>query len=106
MPIDQAASCWLAAAGGFAYTANAGSGSIGRYAVAPDGTLTVLGSTLVENDPASHPLDEGVSAGQDYLYVPANGLSQIVGYRVGPDGSPTQVTTALVAAGSGGIGAS
>jgi hypothetical protein len=106
VPIDQAASCWLAAAGGFAYTANAGSGSIGRYAVAPDGTLTVLGSTLVENDPASHPLDEGVSAGQDYLYVPANGLSQIVGYRVGPDGSPTQVTTALVAAGSGGIGAS
>ena len=35
VPIDQAASCWLAAAGRFAYTANAGSGSIGRYAVAP-----------------------------------------------------------------------
>ncbi len=106
VPIDQAAACWLAAAGGFAFTANAGSGSIGRYAVAPDGTLTALGSTLVENNPASHPLDEGVSAGQNYLYVLANGLSQIVGYRVGADGSLTQVTTAPVAAGSGGIGAS
>ena len=106
VPIDQAAACWLAAARGFAYTANAGSGSIGRYAVAPDGTLTALGSTLVENNPASHPLDEGVSSGQNYLYVLANGLSQIIGYRVGDGGSLTQVTTAPVAAGSGGIGAS
>jgi 6-phosphogluconolactonase (cycloisomerase 2 family) len=106
VPIDQAAACWLAAVGGFAYTANAGSGSIGRYAVAPGGTLTALGSTLVENNPASHPLDEGVSAGQNYLYVLANGLSQIVGYQVGHDGSLTQVTTAPVTAGSGGIAAS
>ena len=96
---------WLAAAGGFAYTANAGSGSIGRYAVAPDGTLTVLGSTLVEGNPASHPLDEGVSSGQNYLYVLADGLHQIVGYRVGADGSLTRVTTAPAATGSGGIGA-
>ena len=105
VPIDQAAACWLAAAGRFAYTANAGSGSIGRYAVAPDGTLTVLGTTLVEGNPASHPLDEGVSAGQNYLYVLADGLHQIVGYRVGADGSLTQVTTASVATGSGGVGA-
>jgi 6-phosphogluconolactonase len=104
VPIDQAAACWLAAAG-FAYTANAGSGSIGRYAVAPDGSLTALGSTLVENDPTAKPLDEGVSVGQHYLYVLAAGLTQIVGYQVGGDGSLTQVTTAPVAAGSAGIGA-
>ena len=106
VPIDQGAACWLAAAGGFAYTANAGSGSIGRYAVAPGGALTARGSTMVENNPASHPLDEAVSVGQNYLYVLANGLSQIVGYRVGHDGSLTQVTTAPATAGSGGIGAS
>ena len=29
VPIDQAAACWLVAAGRFAYTANAGSGNIG-----------------------------------------------------------------------------
>jgi len=106
VPIDQAAACWLAAAGGFAFTANAGSGSIGRYAVATDGALTALGSTLVENDPTAKPLDEGVSAGQNYLYVLAGGLAQIVGYQVGADGSLTQVTTAPVAADSAGIGAS
>jgi 6-phosphogluconolactonase (cycloisomerase 2 family) len=105
VPIDQAAACWLAAAGHFAYTANAGAGSIGAYTVAPDGTLAVLGTTLVENNPASHPLDEGVSVNQDYLYVLADGLSQIVGYQVGDNGSLTQVTTVPVIAGSGGIGA-
>jgi len=106
VPIDQAASCWLAAAGQFAFTANAGSGSIGRYAVAHGGALTALGSTLVENDPSSHPLDEAVSANQHYLYVLAGGLNQIVGYQVGVDGSLTQVTTAPVTAGSAGLGAS
>jgi hypothetical protein len=48
---------------------------------------------------------EPVSADQKYLYIVANGLSQIVGYRVGRDGSLIQVTTAPVAAGSGGLGA-
>jgi 6-phosphogluconolactonase len=105
VPIDQAAACWLVAAGRFAYTANAGSGNIGRYAVAPDGTLTALGSTPIENDPTSSPHEEGVSADQNYLYVLAQGLSQIVGYRVGADGSLTQVTTVPVAAGSFGVGA-
>ena len=105
VPIDQAAACWLAAGAGFAFTANAGSGSIGRYAVAPDGTLTALGSTLVENDAQSHPLDEAVSEGQQYLYVLANGLATIVGYRIGAGGSLTQVATAPVAATSGGIAA-
>jgi 6-phosphogluconolactonase len=106
VPTDQAAACWLAAAGSFAYTDNAGSGSIGEFAVAPGGALTLLGNMLVENNAASHPLDEAVSADQHYLYILANGLPQIVGYRVGHDGSLTQVTTAPVAAGSGGIGAS
>ena len=98
-------SCIRARQGGFAYTVNADSGSVGEYAVAPDGALTLPGNVLVENDPASHPLDMA-SASQHYLYILANGLSQIVGYRVGADGSLTQVTTAPVAAGSGGIAAS
>jgi 6-phosphogluconolactonase len=111
VPIDQAAACWLAAAKGFAFTANAGSGSIGRYAVGSDGSLTALGSTLVEGNGTSHPLDEGVSEGQNYLYVLANGLPSgqvapaIVGYRVGNDGSLTQVALAPVAGTAAGIGA-
>jgi 6-phosphogluconolactonase len=103
VPTDQAAACWLAAAGSSAYTDNAGSGSIGEFAVAPGGALTLLGNMLVENNAASHPLDEAVSADQHYLYILANGLSQIVGYRVGHDGSLTQVTTALTMCGRIGV---
>ncbi len=64
----------------------------------------MLGTTLVEGNPASHPLDEGVSGNQHYLYVLADGLHHIVGYQVGNDGSLTQVTTMPVTPGSGGIG--
>jgi hypothetical protein len=38
--------------------------------------------------------------------VLTGGLSQIVGYQVGADGSLTQVTTTPVTAGSGGIATS
>ncbi len=50
------------------------------------------------------PHEEGVSAGKNYLYVLAQGLSQI-GYRVGADWSVTQVTAVPVATGSSGVGA-
>jgi len=99
----QAAACWLAAAGRFAYTDNAGSGSVGRFAVADDGSLSLIGTTVV--GAGSHPLDEGVSANQKYLYVLADGLHQIVGYRVGADGSLNQVTSIGVPTGAIGIGA-
>jgi hypothetical protein len=84
----------------------AGSGSIGRYSVASDGTLTALGSTVVDDNPASHPLDEGVSGNLHYLYVLADGLHQLVGYSVGQGGSLTPVTSVSVSTGSGGIGVS
>jgi 6-phosphogluconolactonase len=51
----QAAACWLAAAGHFAYTTNAGSGSIGRFAIARDGSLSLVGTTVV--GAGSTPLD-------------------------------------------------
>jgi hypothetical protein len=69
---------------------------------APDGDRP--GSTLIENNPKSSPHEEGVSAGQNHLYVLAQGLSQIR-YRVGADGWVTQVTAVPVAAGSFGVGA-
>ena len=48
--IDQAAAYWLAAAGGFAYPANAGSGWIGQYAVAPDWIGIIEQGRLVAED--------------------------------------------------------
>ena len=104
VPIDQAAACWLVAAGHFAYTANAAaatSAATPSRPTAPSPSSAPRG----RERPTSLPHEEGVSADQNYLYVLAQGLSQIVGYRVGADGSLTQVTTVPVAAGSFGVGA-
>src|SRR5262249_62246289 len=80
----QAAACWLAAAGHFAYTTNAGSGSIGRFAIAEDGSLSLVGTTVV--GAGSTPLDNAASHDQQVVYVLLSGFHRIVGYRVGPNG--------------------
>jgi len=85
----QAAACWLAAAGHFAYTTNAASGSIGRFAIAPDGSLSHLGTTVI--GAGSTPLDNTVTHDQQFMYVLLAGSHQIVGYRVGADGSTPPV---------------
>jgi 6-phosphogluconolactonase len=105
VPVDQAAACWLVAAGRFAYTANAGSGNIGRYAVARRRHPHRTRQHADREQPALAPARRGRQRRRNYLYVLAQGLHQIVGYRVGPDGSLIQVTTAPVATGSSGVGA-
>ena len=52
----QAAACWLAAAGHFAYTTNAGSGSIGRFAIAPDGSLSLY---IQKDSPGAEAVTKG-----------------------------------------------
>jgi 6-phosphogluconolactonase (cycloisomerase 2 family) len=105
MPVSsgQAAACWLAAAGRFAYTTNAGSGSIGRFAIAHDGSLSLIGTTVVGM--GSMPLDNAATHDQDFMYVLLGGFHQIVGYRVGHDGNLTQVTSVPVPVGAAGIAA-
>ena len=99
----QAAACWLAAAGHFAYTTNAGSGSIGRFAIAHDGSLNLVGTTVVGM--GSTPLDNAASHDQEFGYVLLGGFHQIVGYRIGHDGNLTQVTSVAVPVGAAGIAA-
>jgi 6-phosphogluconolactonase (cycloisomerase 2 family) len=100
----QAAACWLAAAGHFAYTTNAGSGSIGGFRVAHDGSLSLISTTALGT--GSHPLDEAVSRDQHLLYVLVDGFHQVNGYRVGTDGGLTQVASVAVPVGAIGAAAS
>jgi 6-phosphogluconolactonase (cycloisomerase 2 family) len=100
----QAAACWLAAAGQFAYTTNAASGSIGGFKVARDGSLSLISTTALGE--GSHPLDEAVSRDQHFLYVLVDGLHQINGYRVGANGSLTSINSVDVPAGAIGAAAS
>jgi DNA-binding beta-propeller fold protein YncE len=87
VPTFQGAPCWLVTSknGKFAYTANAAAGSISDFAIAPDGSLTLLGST----PGLAHPLDEAVSNNGRFLYVLNDGRHDIAGYRIAADGSLT-----------------
>ncbi len=86
----ERAACWLVASkdGRFAFVANAASGSISTFAVAPDGSLTFLSAVSVEG---MTPLDEALSENGRFLYVLAAGTHGIVEFKVGADGSLTRI---------------
>jgi 6-phosphogluconolactonase len=107
----QAAPCWLVIStnGRFAYTANAGAGTISGFTVGRDGSLTLLtpGGATANFGTGSHPLDEAVTTDGRYLYNLTDGLHVITGMRIGVDGNLTTVSaTGSLPAGTIGIAAS
>jgi hypothetical protein len=66
--LGQSAPCWLVTTGDgrFAYTANAGSGSISSLRIAADGTVRLLNPTA---GTLSAPLDMALSGHSKFLYV-------------------------------------
>jgi 6-phosphogluconolactonase (cycloisomerase 2 family) len=93
---NQAAPCWLVVTpnGRFAFTANAGGASISSFAIAGDGSITLV-STLPLGAGA-HPLDEAVSSDGRTLYVLVDGRHTIGAYGIGGDGSLTPLGEAGV----------
>ncbi len=99
----QAAPCWLIATtnGRFAFTANAGSGTISGYSIG-NGSMQLLvpsgvsGSTGV----GSTPLDLDLSRGDQFLFVLESGAGRVGAFAVSNDGSLTAL------AGIGGLAAS
>jgi len=87
VPTNQGAACWLVATkdGRHAFTANAGSGSISTFDVAPDGALSLVGSTQL--GATSHPLDLAVTENSRYVYDLVDGAHELRGFRIGSDGS-------------------
>lgn len=87
----QAAPCWLIAttSGRFAFTANAGSGTISGYAIGAHGELTLINASGVtgRTGNGTTPLDLDLSRGDKYLYVLESGAGRIGAFAVGPDGS-------------------
>jgi 6-phosphogluconolactonase len=97
----QTAACWVAVTndGRYAYAANAGSGSVTGYAIAQDGSISLLnadGRTGVIGD-GSSPVDMAISNNSRYLYVLAGGFHSVAAFQVGADGSLTPI------AGAGGL---
>ena len=109
--MHQAAPCWLVATvdGKYAYTANAGSGSLSGFSVGPSGALTLLDASGVTASlgAGSHPLDETVSTNGEFLYNLTDGLNRITGFRINGNGSLSQVDQiAGLPVGAAGIAAS
>src|SRR5260370_40572319 len=80
------AACWLTLSleERFAYTANAGSGSLSGFSVAPDGTLHLLnpGGIAAVIGVGSHPVDMAVSRDGRFLFYLANGNGTLNSFRV------------------------
>ncbi|HEY3290163.1 MAG TPA: beta-propeller fold lactonase family protein [Anaerolineae bacterium] len=97
VPTYQTAACWLVVSknGRYAYTANAGSGSISGYAIDANGGLTLLnanGITALTGAPNSHPSDMSISRNGQFLFSLNNTAHTITGFKIGADGSLTSVT--------------
>lgn len=91
--------------GRYAYTANAGPGTISGFTVGNDGSLTLLtpGGATASLGATSHPLDEAITRDGRYLYNLTDGLHRISGFSIGKDGGLTGASfVAGLPAGAGG----
>jgi DNA-binding beta-propeller fold protein YncE len=87
----ETAACWVAVSknGRFAYTTNTGSGSVTGYAIAQDGSLTILDADGVTGSTGagSSPIDLDFSDNGRFLYVLNAGTQTISAFALESDGS-------------------
>ena len=91
VPDFGGAACWLVVTkdGRFTYTANAATSTISGYAIAADGSLSLLdvdGVTGFTGD-GSKPLDMALNADDAFLYVVSANTNTISAFAVNSDGS-------------------
>ena len=103
----QVAACWIAISknGKFAYTTNAGSGSISSYRLAEDGSLTLLDPTAGLTGAGSSPVDMAFSINGRYLYALGAASHSITVFQMGADGSLTSIGSISVPTGVAGLAA-
>ena len=96
----QAATCWVAPAGGTLYASNAGSANVSGYTSSSSGQLTLLGQTSTDAGTVD------ATAAQDgaFLYVQTGGNGIVDEFSVGTGGALTSVGSVTVAGAAGGEG--
>jgi 6-phosphogluconolactonase (cycloisomerase 2 family) len=104
---SQVAACWIAISnnGKYAYTTNAGSGSISSYGIAQDGSLTLLNPTAGLIGTGSSPVDMAFSNNGQTLYALANGAHTISIFQMNADGSLALASAVSVRVGVVGLAA-
>jgi 6-phosphogluconolactonase len=104
---DQMAPCWVEIThdGQFLFTVNTASGTISRFAIAPGGALTLLGSTLLRGTGGVGAVDARLSPDGRYLYVDESKTGAVAAFAVHGGnltelpGSPTSLPAAAAPAG-------
>ncbi len=96
----QAATCWVAPAGGTLYASNAGSASLSGFRSDRHGQLTLLGQT--GTDPGT--VDATASPDGRFLYVQTGGNGIVDEFALGSGGALTQIGSVTVAGAVGGEG--
>jgi 6-phosphogluconolactonase len=99
---DQTAPCWVEIThdGQFLFTVNTGSGEISRYQIAPDGALTLLGSTPVGATGGVGAVDARLSPDGSFLYVDESRIGAVGTFTVN-GGSLTELATSPTSLPSG-----
>jgi 6-phosphogluconolactonase len=86
----RTAACWLVAAGGYAYVANAQTSDVTGFKIEADGRLSLLDADGVTAHTSGGATDEDVSDDNAFLYVVSNGAHVFSIYQINADGSLTQ----------------
>jgi 6-phosphogluconolactonase len=103
----QTAACWVIVSkdGRYAYTTNAGSGSISSYRVAQDGSITLEDATAGKTGEGSSPIDLALSMNGRYLYSLNSGAHTISAFMFREDGSLMKIDEFSVPEGAVGLAA-
>jgi len=101
VPNFQAGVCWVVKNGRYAYTTNAGTGTISLFNIDRDGTI----SYDVSADAIGGVIDEALSNNSRYLYALSSGAQKIFGFQVGSDGQLTKVEEIDLLTGANGLAA-
>jgi 6-phosphogluconolactonase (cycloisomerase 2 family) len=107
VPTHQTSACWIVVTGNgkYTYTTDAASGAISGYAIADDGSLTLLNADGQTAFVGGSVADMALSQDSQYLTVFAGGIHQIVTFKVGSDGSLASLGGVSIPAGAAGIAA-
>ena len=103
----QTAACWVVISknGKYAYTTNAGSGSISSYLIGKRGDLTLLEAQAGLTGDGSTPIDMALSNNSQFLYALNTGTSTISAFRVRADGGLVSLGEVSSPAGTVGLAA-
>jgi 6-phosphogluconolactonase (cycloisomerase 2 family) len=100
VPSGQPATCWIAPAQGYFFASNAGGPSESGYQAAPDGQLTLVGSTTT--DPGT--VDASASTGGQFLYIQTGKNGIVDEFQVNANGTLTSIGSVTVNGATGGEG--